>query len=346
MKSLRPLVLLIGAAFLFAPLQSANAQSPFTSCPAATGQTFTVILPDPANLTIGGTQAQTGDEIALYNANGDCAGVGVYDASSTSSIAATIDDQAPGGNTVYFTDGDQLYFQVWDNSSNTHYDENATVSATFDASQSAPVDNNGIYNSGESLSIVQTMSANGALPVELTAFDALLMDRDVILRWETATETVNAGFEVQMQTEADQAFEAWTNLSFVEGRGTTAEAQAYEHRVTDLAPGLYRFRLKQVDFDGTFEYHPEVEVTVESPETFMLSSAYPNPFNPQTTFTLALQSAQNVTVEVYNTLGQRVAQLYDGRLEANRTHQFTFEARDLASGLYILSVRGDRFAQS
>ena len=176
------------------------------------------------------------------------------------------------------------------------------------------------------------------LPVELVSFDAVADFKDVILRWKTASETNNAGFEVQMAV--DDTFEA---LGYVEGNGTTLDPQQYQYRLTDLEAGNHVFRLKQIDFDGAFEYSPEVEIITQLPEVYALSPAYPNPFNPQTKFTLSVAREQQVRVEVYNLLGRRVALLFDGRLRAHQAHPFTFDASALPSGLYFYRATGQTF---
>jgi hypothetical protein len=190
------------------------------------------------------------------------------------------------------------------------------------------------------------------LPVELVAFDAVRDGAAVVLTWQTASETNNAGFDIETRRRGPQERQgasheeeaAWERLAFVEGHGTTAETQSYSYRIVARDPGTHRFRLKQVDYDGTFAYSPEVEVTVELAETYVLSSAYPNPFNPQTTFTLAVQQAQEVEVAVFNLMGQRVALLHRGTLDAQQTHRFTFEAGHLSSGVYVIRAVGKRFA--
>src|SRR5690606_32421823 len=103
-----------------------------------------------------------------------------------------------------------------------------------------------------------------ALPVELSSFTATLDGEAVVLRWETASETNNAGFEVEyaaVETRRGASL-PWQRLAFVDGAGTTATAQTYAYRAEGLSPGRYAFRLRQVDFDGAFVYGPEVEVTV------------------------------------------------------------------------------------
>ena len=177
------------------------------------------------------------------------------------------------------------------------------------------------------------------LPVELVSFDAVLDGDDAVLRWATADETNNTGFEVQIVRP--HAPGAWERVGFVEGAGTSTALNSYAFRVGDLGAGRYIFRLKQVDFDGAFEYSPEIEVTVSLPEAFSLSEIYPNPFNPQAQFTLTLKRAQHTQVEVVNMLGQRAILLHDGRLEANTAHRFTLEAGSLPSGMYFVRVAGE-----
>ena len=179
----------------------------------------------------------------------------------------------------------------------------------------------------------------GVIPVELVSFDAQVNGSDVVLNWETSSETNNAGFEVQMMQGED-----WNVLGFVEGNGTTTETQTYSFTANGIDVGTHSFRLKQIDFDGAFEYSPEVEATIEVVGTHQLSNAYPNPFNPQSQFNLAVARDQRVTAELYNVLGQRVATLFDGSVEANRTQVVQIEGADLASGVYVVRITGETFS--
>lgn len=178
------------------------------------------------------------------------------------------------------------------------------------------------------------------LPVELVRFDAAVDGTDAVLTWETASETNNAGFEVEHAAGADAAF---VRSGYVDGAGTTTAARAYAFRLAGLAPGVHRFRLKQVDFDGTFSYSPEVEVTVAVPGAYVLSPAYPNPFNPQTQFTLTVAQGQHVRVEVFDALGRQVALLHDGPMAEGAAQTFTFEAGALPSGVYLYRAVGETF---
>lgn len=184
-----------------------------------------------------------------------------------------------------------------------------------------------------------------ALPVELTRFEAVADGPAVVLSWATASETNNAGFEIQPRwplTPSEQG--AWQVMGFVDGHGTTLEPQTYTFRIEDVPPGRHVFRLKQIDFDGAFEYSPEVEVAVELVETLYLSAVYPNPFNPQAQFTLMVRREQSVRVAVYDVQGRRVALLHEGSLAAGTHHRFVFDGAALPSGLYLVRADGETFS--
>ena len=191
------------------------------------------------------------------------------------------------------------------------------------------------------MDVVYTNIPPGLLPVELTSFTAVSSGNAAVLNWETANETNNAGFEVQQ--DAGNGFET---IGFVAGNGTTSEATSYSYTTGALAAGSHSFRLKQVDFDGTFAYSDVVEVSVALNGAFSLTKAYPNPFNPQTQFALTIARDQQVQLEVFDMLGRRVATLFQGQLEANQAHQFSFQAGSMPSGRYYIRAMGEFFTSS
>jgi hypothetical protein len=128
------------------------------------------------------------------------------------------------------------------------------------------------------------------LPVELLSFYSSIVDNDVTLNWATATETNNSGFQIGRNTPLNplsrgeaEGRGVWENISFVSGNGTTTETQTYSYKDENLSTGKYQYRLKQLDFDGTFEYSNIVEAEILPPVKFSLEQNYPNPFNPTTT---------------------------------------------------------------
>ena len=181
------------------------------------------------------------------------------------------------------------------------------------------------------------------LPVELTAFEALVDDKEIVLFWETANELNNAGFEVQRQIEG----EAFRPLSFVEGMGTTNTPQSYRYVDTVLPEGINRvtYRLKQVDFDGTYAFSPVQVVTLQAPSSLKVHRNYPNPFNPVTTIMYELPGEGPVQIEVYDMQGRKIRSLLDEVKQAGR-YEMTFDASGLASGLYWYRVTANGFSQS
>ncbi|MEM1093860.1 MAG: T9SS type A sorting domain-containing protein [Bacteroidota bacterium] len=177
-----------------------------------------------------------------------------------------------------------------------------------------------------------------ALPVELTAFNAYQDGHRFQLVWTTATETNNAGFEVQHQAPGAAEF---ATLGFVEGAGTTLHAHTYQHTVTDLSPGRHRFRLKQVDYDGTTAYSPIVELSVAAEDALALSAAYPNPLREQAMLSVRVRQAQPVRVVAYDMLGRAVQVLYDGVLSADAAASLTIDGTALAAGLYVVRAEGE-----
>lgn len=173
----------------------------------------------------------------------------------------------------------------------------------------------------------------GVVPVELTSFTASANGTNVSLNWTTITETNNRGFEVQRKTSEGE----FVAIGFVNGRGTTTEIQNYSFTDSNLPRGKYSYRLKQIDFDGSFEFSKEVEVLIITPKEFSLEQNFPNPFNPSTQITFNLKTDADVSLRIFNLLGQEIATLVNGRLSAG-TQQVEFKADNLSSGVYFYRI--------
>jgi Carboxypeptidase regulatory-like domain/Secretion system C-terminal sorting domain len=111
------------------------------------------------------------------------------------------------------------------------------------------------------------------------------------------------------------------------------------------ASDSFTFTKIGADPDGGGSWHDETwasawivdssSSTVTLPSDYSMTAAYPNPFNPTTTITIALPEVAELSVSVFNVTGQLVTTLADGRTQAG-THSFTFDASGLASGLYFV----------
>lgn len=172
----------------------------------------------------------------------------------------------------------------------------------------------------------------GIVPVELSSFTANINGSSVSLNWTTITETNNRGFEIERNSG-----NGFINIGFVQGNGTTTEIKNYSFVDKNLEPGNYVYRLKQVDFNGTFEYSNEVEVFIAAPAEFSLAQNFPNPFNPSTAISFNLAVDSEVSLKVFNLLGQEVSTLVNGLLNAG-TQQFNFNAVGMNSGVYFYQL--------
>ncbi|MFO7525786.1 MAG: T9SS type A sorting domain-containing protein [Ignavibacteriaceae bacterium] len=186
------------------------------------------------------------------------------------------------------------------------------------------------------------------VPVEFTSFSALATGNNVRLNWSTATEINNQGFEVERQVGNRQSAvgnDVWEKIGFVDGYGTTTEPKSYSYTDQSLTPGLYSYRLKQIDFDGSFEYSHIVEVELFTPQEYSLEQNYPNPFNPETQIEYSLSKPGFVTLSVFDILGNKITDLVNEK-QNDGTHNVTFNASELSSGLYFYSIKVNDFHQT
>ncbi len=193
---------------------------------------------------------------------------------------------------------------------------------------------NGTPDVTVNLDYVAWNPTENVLPVELISFKSAVSGNNVELHWITASEINNAGFEVQRRNDEG----IFAKVGYINGKGTTTEANIYTFNDKIQKTGKYQYRLKQVNFDGTFEYSNVIEVNVATiPGEFSLAQNYPNPFNPSTQITYNMPEAGHVTLSVYNLIGEKVVDLVNGVQEAG-AHTVNFNAKNLASGTYIYRV--------
>jgi hypothetical protein len=177
------------------------------------------------------------------------------------------------------------------------------------------------------------------VPVELTSFTATHSGTAVELSWITSTETNNLGFTVERRTVNSD----WSELGFVSGGGTTTEQSFYNFFDNSVSSDNYSYRLKQTDFDGSFEYSNIIKVDVVIASEFSLNQNYPNPFNPSTTIEFNIPEQDLVNLSVYNLLGEKVITLADKMMEGGN-HKIEFNASQLASGIYLVKMSSGNFS--
>lgn len=272
--------------------------------------------------------------------------------------SATVGIENPAGNdglqvvynASYVTNNLALKFQAepeWltntNNSGRIYNGNSIAVELTF-RSEDYPL---GYYsmdmivssNDPNTPSITVPVSMDLVIPVELSAFSLTTDNNNVNLNWSTASETNNSGFSIERKS---QGVSDWKEVAFVSGKGTTTDRVNYNYTDKAVAVGNYIYRLKQIDFDGTFSYSNEIETEINPPSEFALYQNYPNPFNPGTTIKFSLPVQSNVKLSLYNNIGQLVTEIVNSSMEAGY-HEVNFNGADLSSGVYFYSLEAGEF---
>ncbi|MFA5011869.1 MAG: T9SS type A sorting domain-containing protein [Ignavibacteria bacterium] len=180
------------------------------------------------------------------------------------------------------------------------------------------------------------------MPVALSSFSSVVSNRNIKLNWVTDNEQNNAGFQIQRSAFSGQSTE-WQSVGFVNGNGTKSTPTNYSFEDKNLNTGKYKYRLKQVDNNGNFEYFElsgEVEVGV--PKKYDISQNYPNPFNPVTKINFDLPENGLVNIRLYDMLGREVAVIVNEVRNAGY-HTVQFDASKLSSGIYFYKMSAGKF---
>lgn len=182
------------------------------------------------------------------------------------------------------------------------------------------------------------------LPVELSSFNSTVTGSDVTLNWTTSTETNNSGFDL----ERSSSNSSWNKVGFVEGSGNSSTPKSYSFTERALNSGSYSYRLKQIDFNGNFEYfNLSNEVNIGTPVEFSLNQNYPNPFNPSTKIEFALPKDGFVSLAIFDNSGREVSRLVNEN-RSSGYYSVSFDGSGLSSGIYFyrLEVKGsENFVQ-
>jgi hypothetical protein len=191
------------------------------------------------------------------------------------------------------------------------------------------------------------------LPVELTYFSAeyrvqsAMADKSVELKWTTATEVNNYGFNIERRETGNGKSETWIKIGFVQGYGNSNSPKEYFFLDSTPPSGKIHYRLKQIDFDGQFEYSGIVEVIIDIPAQFSLKQNYPNPFNPITTIKYSIPNVGTgfslSILKVYDILGSEVATLVNEKQSAGN-YEVKFDGSKLASGVYFYKLQAGKYS--
>ncbi|NUN09233.1 MAG: hypothetical protein HUU54_08670 [Ignavibacteriaceae bacterium] len=182
------------------------------------------------------------------------------------------------------------------------------------------------------------------LPVEFKSFTAEYTAGKVVLKWSTATELNNRGFEVQRKL-AESGIEvgnSWATVAFLRGAGTSTEPHNYEYADEPATGYKYAYRIKQTDYDGKFSYSDLVEVYIPTVNSVELEPNFPNPFTGNTTITYSLPHSGYYRASVLNVNGEEIYVFSDGIMESGQ-YKVMWDASGVSSGVYYFIVRGSGY---
>ena len=192
------------------------------------------------------------------------------------------------------------------------------------------------FRGGNDFDIV-TYGFNTALPVELASFSSLVNGRDVKMKWVTVSELNNTGFDIERKSTNDN----WIKIGFASGNGTVNTLSEYNFQDKNLQTGKYNYRLKQIDYNGNYEYHNLTSlVEIGTPSKFNLSQNYPNPFNPVTQINFEIPIDAMVNITVFDMVGREVKTLVNETRTAG-FYTVQFDASGISSGLYFYTITTD-----
>lgn len=166
------------------------------------------------------------------------------------------------------------------------------------------------------------------VPVELMRFEAIALDNVVDLIWQTATEINNSHFEIERSTDGIE----YQKIGIVEGNGSTLENQLYEFKDNIPVKGHNYYRLKQIDYDGKFEYS---EVVMIDYTKEVIVTIAPNPIVQGSKVNIQIGEFKNVDFVIFDITGKIVKAYYN--IDENEVL-----LNDLDSGIYIYQVRQEQ----
>jgi len=215
-----------------------------------------------------------------------------------------------------------------------------TSAAAADLNGDGKIDLAVSNSTAASVSLLLNATILPPLPVELASFTSVVKGNDVALNWSTVQEVNNKGFEI----ERNSFGAGWKKVGYIDGHGTTNMQQNYSFIERGLTTGSYQYRLKQIDYNGNYEYHElSSEVIIGVPSKFALAQNYPNPFNPATRINYELPITNYVSIKIFDITGKEVSSLVNEVKDAGY-YSVKFDAKNLSSGTYFYKLSTDKFS--
>ncbi len=243
--------------------------------------------------------------------------------------ADTTDD---GENIIYNNIQDTTHYDLYNNCTNDIYAQNND----WRAYDSTSIEDHIFHKVDDNThGLVKFIPFSLYIPVELISFSAEAEGSSVILEWTTATENNNKGFEVQTIDN-----NTWETIGFITGMGTTTELTHYSFIHNSVTTGKHSYRLRQIDYNGSFSFLNEIEIYITAPAEYRLEQNYPNPFNPATTIKFNIPEGSNgiTTLKIFDILGNEVSTLVNEYISPG-LHIIPFNAAGLSTGVYFYELR-------
>ena len=204
---------------------------------------------------------------------------------------------------------------------------------------------------------VMNNGAESTLPVELSSFAASVTTANtVMIEWTTQSESDMMGYYVMRadNEEIDDAF--LLNHEIISAANSGAQTDYSFEDIDVTSDVTYSYWLQSIEYGGAVSFFGPVTCAVtpneeepDAPEVVFatgLNGNFPNPFNPSTTVSFSLAECSNVTLEVFNTRGQKVATLLNDKEMAKGDHGIVWDAEGNASGVYFVRMTTDSYTEN
>ncbi len=169
------------------------------------------------------------------------------------------------------------------------------------------------------------------------SFTSSINKNIVTLNWSTAAEFNNQGFDIERSSAGS---DEWIKVGYVSGNGTTTDPKDYTFSDRTIT-GHFNYRLKQIDYNGSVNFHNlSGDVVVGLPTAYAISQNYPNPFNPSTRIDFELPFDSKVSIILYDISGREAAKIVNEQLTAGY-HSVQFNGANLSSGMYFYRINAD-----
>jgi hypothetical protein len=236
--------------------------------------------------------------------------------------------------------GDSLSIYQFENVGITESNITTFLDTTVNSSTMYTYRVNAFNENGNSES-TNWKTITSTIPVELISFSATADKNQVKIVWRTASELNNHIFEIQRSRKDDEFY----TIGFIEGHGTTTEINDYNYVDKNVERGKYYYRLNQIDFNGVSELSEEIEVDVLGIMKFDVFQNFPNPFNPSTIIKYQIPSKINVTLKIYDVLGNEIATLVNEEKQPG-TYEVKFDGTGFPSGIYLYKLIAGNYIET